>query len=178
MALHFQQRVWLQIDKHDSSTPVANHVMNLITLTETRRDNETPTWYRHRTVTPPLTKHYTSAWILETNAHGPLQRCLMTIYTHTLKKTMATLIMKPTRCTNFYNLLLEWNSICFGQFLCPSLGVFNCTHSNGVCLWQVCWQLASSQQTCMTYTIAVCTVRNSWWWRKELSETCRVSFQE
>jgi len=34
------------------------------------------------------------------------------------------------------------------------------------------------QQTCMTYTIAVCTVKNSWWWTEELSETCRVSFQE
>jgi hypothetical protein len=31
--------------------------------------------------------------------------------------------------------------------------------------------------TCMTYTIAVCTVKNSWWWKEELSEKCRVSFQ-
>jgi len=37
--------------------------------------------------------------------------------------------------------------------------------------------LASCLQTWMTYTIAVCTVRNSWWWTKEMSETCRVSFQ-
>jgi len=29
----------------------------------------------------------------------------------------------------------------------------------------------------MTYTIAVCTVKNSWWWTEELSETCRVLFQ-
>ena len=57
---------------------------------------------------------------------------------------------------------------------------------------QVCWQiasrirmelrsililLASCQQTCMTYTIAVYTVKNSWWWTEELSETCRISFQ-
>jgi len=35
--------------------------------------------------------------------------------------------------------------------------------------------LASCQQTCMTYTTAVCTVKN-WWWTEELSETCRVSF--
>jgi len=33
--------------------------------------------------------------------------------------------------------------------------------------------LASCQRTCMTYTIAVCTVKNSWWWTEELSETCR-----
>jgi len=38
--------------------------------------------------------------------------------------------------------------------------------------------LASCQQTCMTYNIAVCTVKNSWWWTEELSETCRVSFQK
>jgi len=31
--------------------------------------------------------------------------------------------------------------------------------------------LASCQQTCMTYTIAVCTVKNSWWCTEELSET-------
>jgi len=37
--------------------------------------------------------------------------------------------------------------------------------------------LASCQQTCMTYTIAVCTVKNSWWGKEELSETCRVLFQ-
>jgi len=35
---------------------------------------------------------------------------------------------------------------------------------------------ASCQQTSMTYTIAVCTVKNSWWWTEELSEKCRVSF--
>jgi len=34
---------------------------------------------------------------------------------------------------NFPNLFLEWNSTCFGQFLCPSSGVFHCTHSNGIC---------------------------------------------
>jgi hypothetical protein len=43
------------------------------------------------------------------------------------------LIIKSIRCTNFSNLLLEWNSTCFKQFLCPSSGVFHCTHSNGIC---------------------------------------------
>jgi hypothetical protein len=32
-------------------------------------------------------------------------------------------------------------------------------------------------QTRMTYTTAMCTVKNSWWCTEELSETCRVSFQ-
>jgi len=30
----------------------------------------------------------------------------------------------------------------------------------------------------MTYTIAVRTVKKSWWWTEELSETCRVLFQK
>jgi hypothetical protein len=72
-------------------------------------------------------------------------------------------VLEPTRCTNFSkSFILEWNSSCFGQFLCPSSGVLHCTHSNGVC-----------QQNCMT----VCTVENFWCWTEELSETCRVSFQ-
>jgi hypothetical protein len=73
------------------------------------------------------------------------------------------LITKQTRCTNFLNLFLELNSTCFGQFLCPSSGVFHCTHSNGIChtvLLTACEQdqdgtaisvlilLASCQQTC------------------------------
>ena len=30
----------------------------------------------------------------------------------------------------------------------------------------------------MTHTIAACTVKNSWWWTEELSETCRVLLQK
>jgi len=43
------------------------------------------------------------------------------------------LIIKPTRCSNFSNLFLEGNSTCFGQFLCQSSVVFQCTHSNCIC---------------------------------------------
>ena len=39
-----------------------------------------------------------------------------------------------------------------------------------------CSQAVST--TCMTYTIAVCTVQNSWWWAEELSETWTVLFQK
>ena len=85
------------------------------------------------------------------------------------------LIIKPTGCINFSHLFFQWNSTCFGQFLCPSSGVFHCTHSNGICHTGLL--TASCQQTCMTYTIAVCTLKNSWWWAEELAETCRVSFQ-
>jgi len=37
---------------------------------------------------------------------------------------------------------------------------------------------ASCHHTCMTYTNAVCTVKNSWWWTEELSETFRYLFQK
>jgi hypothetical protein len=56
-------------------------------------------------------------------------------------------------------------------------------HSAMVYIIQVCRQVSSmilfesGLQTCETYTIAECTVKNSWWWTEELSETCRVSFQ-
>jgi hypothetical protein len=51
-----------------------------------------------------------------------------------LSTLLKILIIKPTKCTNFANVfILEWNSTCFGQFLCPSSGVFYCTHSNGIC---------------------------------------------
>jgi hypothetical protein len=56
---------------------------------------------------------------------------------------------KPTICTNFSNLFLEWNSTCFGQFLCPSSRVFHSTHSNGICytgLLTACKQVQDGQQ--------------------------------
>jgi hypothetical protein len=58
------------------------------------------------------------------------------------------LVIKPTRCTNFSNLFLEWNSTHFGQFLCPSSGVLHCTHNNGIChtgLLTACVQQAVSK---------------------------------
>ena len=53
---------------------------------------------------------------------------------------------------------------------------YNATHSSTFMFADSL--LASCQQTCMTYTFAVCTVKNSWWWTEELSETCRVLFQK
>jgi len=52
---------------------------------------------------------------------------------HVTMHRVKFLIIKPTRCSSFSNLFLEWNSTCFGQFLCPSSWVFHCTHSNGIC---------------------------------------------
>ena len=61
----------------------------------------------------------------------------------------------------FLKFILEGNSTCFGLFLCPSSRVFHCTHRNVIC-----------------YTGLLCVQwKNSWWWAEELSETCRISFQ-
>jgi len=38
---------------------------------------------------------------------------------HVTVRSDKFLIIKPTRFTNFSNLLFEWNSTYFGQFLCP-----------------------------------------------------------
>jgi hypothetical protein len=84
------------------------------------------------------------------------------------------LIIKPTRCINFSNLF--WNetrhvsdsSSAHHQELAES--GWNCS-SNLILLLESCLQ------TCMTYTIAECTVNNSWWLTEELCKTCRVSFQ-
>ena len=111
--------------------------------------------------------HYNSVIILVPMGYGLLT-----------KGNIKFIKIIPTRCFNLSDLFLKWNSACFGQFLCPSSGVFYCTHSNGISHTGLLTAAHSCQYTCMTYTIAVCTVKNSWWWTEELSETRRVSFQE
>jgi len=73
-------------------------------------------------------------------------------------------IIKPTRCTNFTNLF--WHE---------TLHVSDSSFRAGP-RWNILVLLESYLQTCMTYSIAECTV-NSWWWTEGLSETCRVSCQ-
>ena len=101
------------------------------------------------------------------------------------------LIMKPTRCTNFS--IYFWNET---LHVWDSSSVHHqesfTVHTAMVYVMQVCRHhtcrvrlefssslilLACCLKTCMTYTVAVCTVKNTWWWTEELSETCRVSFQ-
>jgi len=53
-----------------------------------------------------------------------------------------SLTIKPTRCTNFSNLFLQWNSTCFGQFLCHHQEFFT-VYTAMVYVIQVCWQPAS-----------------------------------
>jgi len=81
-------------------------------------------------------------------------------------------IIKPTRCTNFTNLFFH-ETTCFGQFLCPSSGVYSLytrqwymsykfvdsfRAGQGLNCSYILVLLVSCLQTCMTYTIAECTV--------------------
>jgi len=95
------------------------------------------------------------------------------------------LIIKPTRCTKFSNLFRN-ETLRISDSSSVHYQYFFTVHTSMVYVTQVCWQLASRirmtllvscHQTCMTYTIDVCTVKKSWWWTEKLSETCRVSFQ-
>jgi len=82
-------------------------------------------------------------------------------------------IIKPTRCTNFTNLFLVWNSTRFGQFFCPSSGVYplytqqwfmsyrfvdGFRAGSGWNCGSILVLLEGPLQTSMAYTIAECTV--------------------
>jgi hypothetical protein len=97
------------------------------------------------------------------------------------------LIIKPTRCANFSNLF--WKETHVSGSSSVHHQEFFTVHTAMVYVIQVFRQHTSRirlaslilhsccLKTCMTYTIAVCTVKNSCWWTEELPETCRVSFQ-
>ena len=94
------------------------------------------------------------------------------------------LIIKPTRCTNFSNLfwketphVLDSSSVHHQEFFTVHTAMGYVIYYCWIRMDSILILLASCQETCMTYTIAACTVKNSWWWTEELSETCRVSFQ-
>jgi len=81
------------------------------------------------------------------------------------------LIIKPTRCTNFWNLF--WNET---LHVSDSFSSIIRSFPQYTRQWCMSYRFADSlrtgsgfascQQTCMTYTIAVCTVENSWWWKR------------
>jgi hypothetical protein len=72
------------------------------------------------------------------------------------------LIMKPTRYTNFSNLILNKTLHVSDSFSVHHQEFFT-VRTAMIYIIQVCWQLASSEI--------------SWWWTEELSETYRVLFQ-
>jgi len=96
--------------------------------------------------------------------------------------SVTVLIIKPTRCTNFSNLFYnktlhasDSSSVHHQEFFTVHTAMVYViqvllTACDGSCLQAV-------SKSCMTYSIAVCTVKNSGWRTEELSETCRVLFQ-
>jgi len=97
-------------------------------------------------------------------------------------------VIKATRCTNFSNLFWK-ETLHVSDSSSAHHQEFFTIHTAVVYVTKVFWQLASRirmersdaarklSANRMTYAIAVFTVKNSWWWKEELSETCRISFQ-
>jgi hypothetical protein len=92
-------------------------------------------------------------------------------------------IIKPTRCTNFPNLLRHETPHVPGSSTAIIRSLFT-VHSALVYVIQVCRQLSSRiilvllescLQTCMTYNNAECTVNKFLMMAEELPEICRVS---
>ena len=86
----------------------------------------------------------------------------------------------------FHKFILSWNSTCFGQFLCPSSGVY----SLYIQQWYTSYRFVDSFRagpgwSCskaaykLVWHIPLLSVqwKNSWWWTEELSKTCRISYQ-
>jgi len=82
-----------------------------------------------------------------------------------------------------------WNSTCFGQFLCPSSGIYSLYIRH----WYMSYRFEDSFRAGPGWNILVLLESchkpvwhipllseqwiNSWWWTEEISETCRVSWQ-
>jgi hypothetical protein len=77
----------------------------------------------------------------------------------------------------FHKFILSWNSTCFGQFVCPSSGVYSLYTQQ----WYVSYRFVDSSKAVYkpVWHVPLLSVQwiNSWWWKDELSETCRVSWQ-
>jgi hypothetical protein len=103
------------------------------------------------------------------------------------------LIIKPTRCISFKNLFWRETLTCFGQFLCPSWGVYSLYTQQ----WYISYRFVDSFRagsgwnsgvpswSCTkavykpVWNITLLNVQwiNSWWWPEELSEKCIISCQ-
>jgi hypothetical protein len=83
-------------------------------------------------------------------------------------------IIKPTRCNNFTNLFCHETQHVSDSSSVHHQEIIHCTLSNGIChtsLYRAVYK--------PVWHIPLLSVQwiNSWWWTDELSETCRVSWQ-
>jgi hypothetical protein len=94
-----------------------------------------------------------------------------------LKHVIYFFIIKRTRCTDFTKFILAWNSTCFGQFHCPSSGVYSLYTRH----WYISYRFVDSSKDIYkpVWHTPLPSVQwiNSWSWTEGLSETCRVSCQ-
>jgi len=79
----------------------------------------------------------------------------------------------------FHKFILSLNSTCFGQFVCPSSGVYSLYTQQDQDRTAVPSCSCSKAVYKHVWHIPLLSVQwiNSWWWTEELSETCRVSWQ-
>ena len=104
------------------------------------RTNTAHTWIRIRSLTfrgPCIVTCDRASW--HVTVYRDMWPCIVTCD----RASWYILTTKPTRCTNFSNLFLEYNSTYFGQFLRPSSGVQYCIHSNRYMSYRLCWLSAS-----------------------------------
>ena len=68
------------------------------------------------------------------------------------------LFNKTNRRINFPNLFLSRNSTCFGQFLCPSSGIFHCTFEN----WYMSCRFDDSFQARPGWSCLKAVIKPAW----------------
>jgi len=99
---------------------------------------------------------------------------IVNTYVHVTVHRNKFIYNKTNQMHQFPKFILAWNSTCFGQFLCPSSGVYSLyiRHWNPVPSWS-----CSKDVFKPVWNIPVPSLQwiNSWWQAEELSETCRVS---
>jgi hypothetical protein len=90
-------------------------------------------------------------------------------------------IIKTNQMHQFHKFILSWNSTCFGQFVCPSSGVYSLYTKQWYMSFRFVDSLRAGPLVLLKpeWHIPLLSVQwiNSWWWTDELSETCRVSWQ-
>jgi len=74
-------------------------------------------------------------------------------------------------------LCVQWKTADDGQRNCPKhvelYDIYHCcVYSEKLLMMDR--GTVRNMYNCMTYTTAVCTVKNCWWWTEELSETCTI----
>ena len=124
-----------------------------------------------------------------TNTSAPPYVCMVCTVTTFLHFFF---IIKPTRCTNFTNLFWHETLHVSDSLSGHHQQFIHCTLSNGICYTGLKtayhegqdWTAVPSWSSLKAvykpvWHIPLLSVQwiNSWWWTDELSETCRVSWQ-